>query len=138
MDNNDIAKEWLVFAKKELDTAIHLFNTMYPKPIEIICFHCQQAAEKALKGYLVAHKTIPPRIHDLLILCGLCVQEDDNFNNIIEDCSVINMYGVQPRYPFTIEITEDDAEKATQIAKRIYSFVVQKVRTIGFLWNQIY
>jgi len=36
----------------DLNTAEYLKN-MKPLPIEIICYHCQQSAEKYLKGYLV-------------------------------------------------------------------------------------
>ena len=33
-------KEWLSFAKMDLDVAVHLNNTFYPKPAGIICYHC--------------------------------------------------------------------------------------------------
>ena len=42
------ALEWAQFARSDMDTAIHLFNTMRPMPLEIICYHCQQAVEKML------------------------------------------------------------------------------------------
>jgi len=35
----------------DLGTAEYLQN-MSPLPLEIICYHCQQSAEKYLKGYL--------------------------------------------------------------------------------------
>lgn len=127
MDNSDIAKEWFAFSKRDLDTAIHLINTMNPKPLEIICYHSQQSAEKVLKGYLILNETMPPRTHDLLLLCDMCSQRDNEFIDIADNCSLITMYGVQPRYPFEIDITDIDAEKATQIAGNIYSFVMQKV-----------
>ncbi len=47
------AKEWLSFAASDLGVAEHLFKTYYPKPLEIICFHCQQASEKAVKAIIV-------------------------------------------------------------------------------------
>jgi HEPN domain-containing protein len=28
---------------------------MHPTPVEVICYHCQQSAEKYLKGYIVLH-----------------------------------------------------------------------------------
>ena len=40
-------KEWLRFVEMDRSTAQHLFNTMHPQPLEIICFHCQQAVEKS-------------------------------------------------------------------------------------------
>jgi len=40
----DTIKEWLRFVEMDRSAAYHLFTTMHPKPLEIICFHCQQAA----------------------------------------------------------------------------------------------
>lgn len=37
----------LVMQKKDLEAAKFLTN-MHPQPLEIICYHCQQSAEKIL------------------------------------------------------------------------------------------
>ena len=42
----------LRLADMDLASAIHLEAMMHPKPLEVICFHCQQAVEKFLKVYL--------------------------------------------------------------------------------------
>ncbi|HBQ65195.1 MAG TPA: hypothetical protein DD727_09850 [Clostridiales bacterium] len=47
MPFNEIFREWLEYARKDLDAAKYL-ATMDPKPIEIICYHCQQSAEKVI------------------------------------------------------------------------------------------
>lgn len=44
--SNSIVDEWLQFAKMDYDTARYLYETMRPKPLEIICYHCQQAVEQ--------------------------------------------------------------------------------------------
>ena len=41
-------------AKHSLGVARHLYETYRPQPLEIICYHCQQAAEKAIKAVIVA------------------------------------------------------------------------------------
>ena len=46
--------EWFRFADTDLLTAQHVMKTMISQPFELICYHCQQAAEKYLKGYLIA------------------------------------------------------------------------------------
>ena len=51
MNNRDIAQEWFMFATNDLKSAEFLLN-MKPLPLEIICYHCQQSAEKYLKGYI--------------------------------------------------------------------------------------
>ncbi len=54
MDNEAVAKEWYKFADMDL-AAAEFLKTMVPTtPIEIICYHCQQAAEKYLKGFLAS------------------------------------------------------------------------------------
>ena len=45
-------KEWLDFAEMDHGVAKHLMASFHPRPIEIVCFHCQQAAEKAIKALI--------------------------------------------------------------------------------------
>jgi HEPN domain-containing protein len=71
MDNRECALEWFRFADMDLGSAEFLLGK-HPVPVEIICFHCQQSAEKYLKGILVLHGIQPPKIHDLQELCNLC------------------------------------------------------------------
>ena len=49
----DEASKWFQSAEMDFQTAIHLYENMYPPPREIICFHCQQAVEKFLKSLLL-------------------------------------------------------------------------------------
>ena len=46
---NQETKQWLDMADMDLGVAKYLMENYYPKPLEIICYHCQQAAEKAIK-----------------------------------------------------------------------------------------
>ncbi|MDR1288398.1 MAG: HEPN domain-containing protein [Treponema sp.] len=73
MTARDLAKEWLRYAKSDLNTAVHMFNDVNPKEIEISCYHAQQCAEKSLKAYLILKEIDPPRIHDLLETMNLRV-----------------------------------------------------------------
>ena len=49
---SETAKEWFTYAERDFLTAEHLAKTLYPIPIEIVCYHCQQSAEKFLKGFI--------------------------------------------------------------------------------------
>ena len=42
---------WLEFASADLETASFLYEKQYPRQLEIICYHCQQAGEKAIKAH---------------------------------------------------------------------------------------
>ena len=66
----DETKVWLEFAEKDLGVAKHLYDSFYPRPLEIICFHCQQSAEKAVKALIIhlgAHGGLP-KLHDVSFL----------------------------------------------------------------------
>lgn len=49
MVNIEEYKEWQRLADMDLKTVVYP-KKMKPLPIEIICYHCQQSAEKYLKG----------------------------------------------------------------------------------------
>lgn len=119
----ETAKEWFTYAKRDLDTAEFLYLSMHPIPFEIVCYHCQQAAEKVLKGYLENSKIQIKKTHDLGILVTLCKQVNSDFQNIIENCIRLTDYGVQARYPFSMEIEQEDMELALSDAKKIWKFV---------------
>jgi HEPN domain-containing protein len=118
----NIVAEWYIYADRDLSCAEHLL-TMHPKPLEVISFHCQQAAEKYLKGFLI-FKGIeePPKIHNLDKLCSMCTEHDNRFAEIIKECSSLTQYSVQPRYPDELEVTENDMNKALINARKIRDF----------------
>lgn len=127
MDKTNIVKEWFDFANKDISSAKYLLD-MRPVPIEIICYHCEQAAEKVLKGYLIHQDVEPPRTHDLRLICKMCADIDETFDEISQSCVNLTPYGVQPRYPFEIEILESDMQKAVVDADHVMNFVHQKLQ----------
>jgi HEPN domain-containing protein len=67
----DTADKWRRFAAMDLNVAIH-DTSFSPLPIEIVCYHCQQSAEKALKAILAYHEETILKTHDLKRLLDLC------------------------------------------------------------------
>ncbi len=47
---------WFEYADSDLETARFLFEKQDPPQLEIICYHCQQAGEKAVKALYLAAK----------------------------------------------------------------------------------
>ena len=107
MDNNKIYTEWFEFAKRDLESAKFLMN-MHPRPIEIICYHCEQSAEKYLKGYLIKAGNKIERTHDLVLLNNKCKAIDKSFEIIEDECIELVPYGVQVRYPYQLDVTDND------------------------------
>jgi HEPN domain-containing protein len=88
----------------DLNTAKHLNKTMFPQPLAIICYHCQQAVEKYLKGALVLFGVEIRKTHDL----GLLAEDLNNYINVddkyIDYCYDLTTYGVKTRYPQELQI----------------------------------
>ncbi len=66
MDENiKLANKWVQKAEADLLNADNNLNSENI-PYDTVCFHCQQAAEKFLKAYLIANGRNYPLSHDLL------------------------------------------------------------------------
>ena len=122
MNEASRGEQWFFLANEDLRSAEHLL-TMHPIPIEIICFHCEQAAEKMLKGVLEANDIEPPRTHDLVVLCKLCGEVDEEYLNLIDYCIGLTPYGVQARYPSEMEINENDMMNALDDSRALCDMV---------------
>lgn len=120
------SSEWLDFAYMDLSAAEHLL-TMRPLPVEIICYHCEQAAEKFLKATLVQFDRELPKTHDLIQLCKLCCEVDTRFEQLADSCIELTPYGVQVRYPSNLELDESDAVCALKECRLVQDFVCQKL-----------
>jgi HEPN domain-containing protein len=129
MDKTEELRQWFSIADTDLVTAEYLFKTMHPTPDEIICFHCQQAAEKYLKGYLFLHGIEPPKMHALPQLLQMCESLQANFSTLLPQCSFLNRFSVIHRYPNEIEITDADVRMTLQYANVIKAFVVAEANS---------
>jgi len=101
------ATRWLNVAAKDLGNASFLFENRWPRPLELICFLCQQCVEKALKAYLVFQDEVPSRTHDVAFLCEKCVEYSDTFAPWVNACQQLISYAVNVRYPLNVEIEEE-------------------------------
>ena len=91
MNRKELVKEWFFIADKDLGSAIFLKN-MKPVPLEIICYHCQQCAEKYLKGFLAFKEEKIEKSHDLILLNKKCREYNIDFKEIEEECLRLTDY----------------------------------------------
>lgn len=126
MGSQSLSREWLDFAHMDLSSAEFLLG-MRPVPVEIICYHCEQAAEKFLKAALIYHGVEAPKTHDLVLLCKLCVQLDQRWAQMIDACVGLSPYGVQVRYPSDMELDEGDVANALRACREIGEFVQRQL-----------
>jgi HEPN domain-containing protein len=66
---------------------------------DLICFHCQQSAEKYLKALLQEWGLVPPRIHDLVKLLSLLLPHDATLRSLRRKLASLSNYAVDYRYP---------------------------------------
>jgi HEPN domain-containing protein len=123
MGDSLVSREWFRFASLDLESAFFLKN-MHPVPVEIICYHCQQCAEKMLKGFLALHDRKIRKTHDLTLLYKDCCGINESLKSIEEECINLTDFSVNTRYPYSLEIVETDMVKALDDAKRVRNFVL--------------
>jgi len=123
-------EEWGLLAERDISVANYLAANMIPIPTEIIAFHCQQAAEKYLKGALVILGEEPPYTHDLPELCKLAEKHQPSFVSISSLCSIITHFSVQPRYDFGVSLSEADMRLVLQHTKTIRDFLKQEIPSL--------
>ena len=115
MSDENISKqvlEWLRFAEMDFVTANHLDKTLYPKPMEIICYHCQQCAEKYLKALIEYLGKEIEKTHDLGNLANIIEERIEVPHNVLVSCAKLTQYGVKIRYPQEFELTETHVKSA--------------------------
>ena len=128
------AKEWLVYAEMDLASAEFLL-AMYPQPIAIICYHCQQSAEKCLKGLLSLKNQTSPKTHDLPLLIDTCKPLFPEIITVSAQCAALNPFSSQPRYPRELTITEHGMQTAIENAKAVFAFAQPFISPESFTKN---
>ena len=73
-----------------------------------IAFHCQQAIEKALKGYLLFKTGRHFDGHNLTYLCRQAVQQDEMFTEWLDESAALNNLYIETRYPTALTVAIDE------------------------------
>jgi HEPN domain-containing protein len=130
MNNNH--KDWIRRAKGALFMAkLHYFDQI---PIEDLFFNSHQAAEKALKGLLVFLGIQPKKTHKLYNLSAEIATYIDVPNFIFKNSSILQLYGVEIRYPDNdnknIIINEEAYQEAIGVAEEILTWVTSTIENL--------
>lgn len=97
-------------------------------PFSLVCFHCQQMAEKLLKGLLVFCGQEFEKIHDLLKLAGMLSSQFADVADLLDDLKYLNKLYIQARYVGDYpEFTNSEAKEALEHALRVKNFVLRKI-----------
>jgi len=90
---------------------------------EDLSFHAQQAAEKALKAVLIAHKISFRYVHDLNELVATLEKGGVQVPPGIKATASLNEFAVVTRYPGCYEaVTEEDHQQAVAAAEQVLAW----------------
>ena len=120
-------RSWLVKAHSDLRSARALLALDEPAT-DTAVYHCQQAAEKALKGYLAFRDRPLERTHDLERLLELATALEAAFAPLETQADVLNPYATAFRYPNALTVqfpSVAEVRTAIEHAQAIYDFVLQ-------------
>lgn len=121
------AADWLRYAYSDLEIA--RVKEVPKVLLETLCFHAQQAAEKALKAVLVANGISFPRTHNLRTLLDL-VPKVIEIPPEVENGVILTEYAVSSRYPGDLEmIDEQEYQEAVQFAESIVQWAERVTRS---------
>ena len=95
--------------------------------LEALCFHAQQAAEKALKALLVQEGLDIPRTHSIRALLDLLPPEIDAPDGVVE-AAELTEYAVEARYPGALEsVSEQEHVRAVALAQAVVRWVEERI-----------
>jgi HEPN domain-containing protein len=118
---------WLKKAQRDLAAAQKLAQELP----DISIYHCQQGAEKALKGFLVFHDTDPGDTHNINTLVKLAATFKPELAALLKEAGYLSQYNQIYRYP--MEATEDfnptsgELKKAYKLASEVYKLIIDSM-----------
>lgn len=96
---------------------------------ELVCFHAQQAAEKALKAVLLAQPVKPPFIHDIGVLLGRLEEQQVAVPEELQDAAPLTIYAVRFRYPDDDHgVEQQDVVEAIRVAASVVAWANDQVK----------
>jgi HEPN domain-containing protein len=120
----ELVQSWLVKALHDLATARKA--AAEPDPyLDTAIYHCQQAAEKAVNGFLAFHDQSPVRTHDIELLLSMADSFEAGFAAWVEAAERLTRYATQYRYPGDVmEPDQDEFDQALTDAEGLVQFVL--------------
>lgn len=120
-------RQWLTKAKRDLGSARRLMEGDEPY-YDSAVYHCQQAAEKALKAYMVFNELPFDKTHNLSVLITISASVDPGFQQLLDAGDTLTPYATAFRYPGgLLQPERDEAASALDMAGSILKFVSERV-----------
>lgn len=118
-------RAWFVRAADDL-RAGDLMLAASPPLARTAVFHSQQAAEKAMKGFLTWHSRPFRKTHNLTEIGGLCTAVDATLESLLRRAATLTDFAWKFRYPGEPE-EPTEAEEALALAREVYETILARL-----------
>lgn len=130
--NEEQALRWFDQAVHDFEVAKSNFNAGFYSDA---CFMCEQAAQKALKAYIIYQGRRYVWERSIQELARFSMEYEKEFEKIIEAGMILDRYYITTRYPNALappatpykSYTEKDASEAKSLAEKIVEMVRNKL-----------
>ena len=124
-------RAWLIKAEHDLMAATHLLD-VDGELRDVVVYHCQQAAEKALKAYLTWRDSEFAKTHALVQLVEQARSYEDDFSVLMEHAEDLSPFAWRFRYPGDLlDPGEAETDRALAMAGEIMEFVKKRLHEAG-------
>jgi len=124
----ELVAQWVHKAEQDYLAAEYLLREAEPLR-EPIAFHCQQAAEKYIKAFLVYRGTEFPKTHDIKKLLDLLAGVDAELAGDLAEEKELTPYGVEIRYPSDFpEVLRGGEKELFDLARRTREVIMERLR----------
>lgn len=123
--------KWLDKALSDLQAA-RILLTWDADP-SMIAFHCQQAIEKALKGYLLFKTGRHFDGHNLTYLFRQAAKIDASFSDYLDESATLNNLYIEARYPTDLPFSLSDTQiqRLMHMAEDLFSAIRAELYVSG-------
>jgi HEPN domain-containing protein len=114
----ELVRSWLIKARNDRDTAVQL-SSLPEGHLDTAIYHCQQAAEKAVKGFLAFHDHRLERTHDIEHLTEHAIRNAPSFASWKSAAATLTPYVAAYRYPgeaTSLEPSRTEFDEALRLA----------------------
>jgi len=93
-----------------------------------VVFNAEQAAEKAMKGFLAWHDQPFRKTHNLVEIGQACVEIDPSLEGVLRAAAPLTEYAWRFRYPSDPEApSADEARNALDTARRVVEALLERL-----------
>lgn len=126
-DKHNLVRDWLTKTSHDL-AAARILSVEADELLAPAIYHCQQAAEKAVKGFLIFNDQSFAKTHNIRSLVEQAQSVKADFAAWLDAAEKLTPYASAFRYPHEdeepLEPTRAQFDEALQAAEGIYHFVL--------------